>query len=154
MAKQVMDRRASDNKYLHKDFHCSMNFGVEYVGERFGDEGVREYLTDFTKTFYVNLIEDAKKRGLNAIKEHIEKIYEIEEASEVLHIKLTDKDLYVSIDKCPAVAHIRKCGGVPCKWFIETTNIVNSVIAREAGLRFEMVSYCEEDGKAEYRFSM
>ena len=152
MAKQIMDRRASDNKYLHRDFHCSMNFGVEYVGERFGEEGVKEYLTDFARSFYAKLIDDAKKRGLSAIREHIEKIYEIEEASEVLNIKQTDKELRVSIEKCPAVAHIRKFGGVPCKWFVETTATVNNVIAREAGLHFQMISYCDEDGKAEYRF--
>ena len=41
MAKRVMDRRAADNKYLHRDFHVSGDLGIQYVGERYGDNGVK-----------------------------------------------------------------------------------------------------------------
>jgi hypothetical protein len=37
MAKLVMDRRAVDNKYLHRDFFISTDTGLRYLGSRYGD---------------------------------------------------------------------------------------------------------------------
>lgn len=150
--KLVMDRRASDNKYLHKDFHCSLNHGIQFIAEKYGYEGLIEYLTDFAKSFYSPLIADTKTRGLSAIKEHIERIYGIEEASDSLKIVSRPDGLEIYIAKCPAVEHIVKCGITLSKWFIETTATVFRVIAEESGARFELYSYEEDTGKAHYGF--
>ena len=152
MAKLVMDRKASDNKYLHRDFHCSMDVGINYVATKYGDNGAKEYLTDFAKTYYAPLIEDAKKRGMIAIKEHIENIYEIEEASEVLSTELTDTELRVKVSECPAIRYFKKCGHKVSPYYVLSTSTVNETIATEANLGFQLISYDPEDGKAEYRF--
>jgi hypothetical protein len=47
MPKEVMRRKASDNDYLHRDFHLTLNMGIEYLREKFGDEAVGEYLEQF-----------------------------------------------------------------------------------------------------------
>ena len=153
MTKMTMDRRAADNKYFHKDFHTSLNHGVQFISEKYGYEGLVEYLSGFAKSFYAPLITDAKERGLVAIKEQIEKIYEIEEASGDLKTVLAGNKLDVAIEKCPAVEYIKKAGKTPARYFIETTATVYRTIAEEAGLKFEMISYDDETGKAHYCFT-
>ncbi|NLJ41280.1 MAG: hypothetical protein GX352_06710 [Clostridiales bacterium] len=152
MAKKVMDRRAADNKYLHRDFHVSGDLGIEYVGKRFGDNGVKEYLRRFATAFYSPLVEDIKERGLVALKEHIENIYEIEEAPEVLKTTLEEEELLVEVSQCPAIAYMKSIDYTPSKWYIEQTRTVNETIADNADLGFELISYDDETGKTAYRF--
>jgi hypothetical protein len=65
---------------------------------------------------------------------------------------MSEGKLEVFIEECPAVAHIKKCGLTPSKWFVETTSTVYRVIAEEAGLRFDMISYDDDTGKAHFCF--
>ena len=153
MEKLVMDRKAADNKYLHRDFHLSMDIGVEYVGMKYGDNGVKEYLYKFGKEYFAPLIEEVKKSGLAALKQSIEKTYEIEERLDVVTCTMTeDKELLVAISECPAVTFMKKSGRTPSKYYKYTTITVNEAIADGADLGFEMLGYDEENGKASYRF--
>ena len=54
----VMERKASDNKYLHRDFHISADNGIEYVGKKYGDEGVKEFLSDFARSYFQLLVKE------------------------------------------------------------------------------------------------
>lgn len=150
--KHVMDRKAADNKYLHRDFHVSGDVGVSYVGRLYGDNGVREYLTTFATRFYAPLAERVRAEGLKPLEEHILGIYEIEEASDAVSTTRTDDELRVRVSYCPAVRFMKAAGHTPSKWYVELTRTVNMTIADQAGLGFEMISYREEDGAAEYRF--
>ncbi len=152
MAKIIKDLKASDNEYFHRDFHMSGDLGVRYVGEKFGDAAVCDYLTRFTKAYYKPLIEKTVKNGLEEIKKHIENIYTIEKVPNDVKCTLADGVLNVKVSKCPAVAYMKEEGYQPSKWYVETTRIVNRVIAEESGYAFEMISYNEEDGAAEYKF--
>ena len=78
MAKEVMRRKASDNEYLHKDFHGALSAAIDYLDEHYGPRAVRQYLRQFTLAFHAPLKEALKARGLAALKEHFEKIYNIE----------------------------------------------------------------------------
>ncbi len=152
MSIKIMDKRAADNKYLHRDFHVSGDTGLKYVGEKYGDNGVKEYLRRFAATFYTPLVASVKEKGLIALKEHIENTYETEEASEVLKTTLTEKELLVEIAYCPAIAYMNSIGYTPSKWYIEETRTVNETIADNADLGFELISYDDKTGKAAYRF--
>jgi hypothetical protein len=152
MAVLKIDRKAADNKYLHRDFHVSGDAGLAYVGKRFGDAGVTEYLERFSRAMYAPLAGEIKKEGLKALKAHIEKIYEIEEMPEVLHTTLHDGELLVMVDRCPALTYFRSINYKPSKWYKELTATVNRVIADMAGCRFEMQAYDESTGQAAYRF--
>lgn len=152
MAKHVMDRKASDNKYLHRDFHTSMDLGVKYLGENFGDNAVTDYLRKFTVDYYSPLIAEAKKTGLKAIADHIKNTYEIEEAPEVLDMTLTDSELRVKVSACPAVTYFNKTGYTPSKWYRCTTSTWGEALADALDYGFEMISYEDATGKAEYRF--
>ena len=91
MAKEIMDRRASDNVYLHRDFHGALSTGIDYLHERFGEEAVREYLRRFTRSYYAPLRERVKEEGLTALKRHFERLYETDpdRCCDILKVKPT-----------------------------------------------------------------
>jgi len=149
----IMDRKASENEYFHRDFHSSMNMGIHYVGENYGMEAVREYLTRYTNNVYSKVIEDVKVRGLQAIADKIQDTYAKEKASDALVLDMTDDTLNVSILYCPAVKHLHSTGRVVTKWYRYTTEIVMEVLAAAAGYQFTMESYDEETGAAKYSFA-
>lgn len=148
--KLVMDVKASENEYFHRDFHISGERGLRYVGERFGDAAVVEYLKRFTKAYFAPLIEEVKKNGLCEMKKHIESIYEIEKKKENVNCKLEDGKLVVKVSECPGVIYMKSAGYEPSEWYIENTRTVNRVIAEESGYEFELISYDESNGAAEY----
>ncbi|MBQ9843796.1 MAG: hypothetical protein IJO31_06545 [Oscillospiraceae bacterium] len=152
MAKHIMDVRASDNKYLHRDFHMSGDCGLRYVGENYGDNGVKEYLRTFATAYYKPLIEDFKARGLVALMEQQQKLYETEEMPEAFHAELSDNDLVVTVDRCPAITYFRKQDYAPSPWYIELTRTVNETIADLCDLGFSLISYDEQTGAAKYRY--
>jgi len=152
MAKHVMDRKAADNKYLHRDFHTGFDIGVAYIGERYGDNAVKEYLRNFTVYYYSPLIEKAKKQGFDAIADHLRNIYEIEETPEALTIEQTEKELKVGVSACPAVTYFNKTGHTPSKWYVEATATWGEALADALDYGFEMISYEPSTGKAAYRF--
>ena len=149
----VMDRRASDNEYFHPDFHSSMNMGIHYVGITYGEAGVREYLTRYTKNVYNKLITKIKSEGISALVEKIVDTYEKEKAKEALEIIKTDSTVTVKVSFCPAVKHLKATGREVSPFYKYTTEWVMKTLAEETGFGFEMISYDEEDGKAEYRFT-
>ena len=151
MEKLHIERKASDNKYLHRDFHVSADNGITYVGENYGDDAVKDYLTQYAKSFYAPLAEEVKEKGLVALKENFENVYKKEEWSEFLHLTLSEKELKVKIDRCPAVCYMKSIGHTPSKWYKETTYTVYTVLAEMCGLDFTVGYYSEEDGSAEFR---
>jgi hypothetical protein len=63
---EVMDRRAGDNEYFHRDFHSSTNRGIRYLGEKYGETYIVDYLTQYTKHVYAHL--NIPEKGLNGIE--------------------------------------------------------------------------------------
>lgn len=150
MTKKVMDRKASDNEYLHKDFHGALSNGLQYLGEKYGEDAVREYLRKFTRTYYAPLISDIKKRGLTALKEHFEKIYEIE--GEKVDIKLSDSELTIRVYKCPAVTHMRARNMAVSGLFYETSRTVNETLCEGTDFSAELIDYDKDTGSCIQRF--
>ena len=153
MEKLHIERKASDNKYLHKDFHISADIGITYVGENYGDRAVKDYLTQYTKSFYKLLAEDVNKNGLKSLEENFINVYNKEEWRKYLHTELTEDKLNVKIDKCPAVVFMKSTGHTPSKWYKETTYTVYAVLAEMCGLEFTVNYYNEEDGSTEFEFT-
>ena len=153
MSKIVIEKQASDNKYLHKDFHISKDLGISYVGKNFGDKAVIEYLTKFTLNYYKPLIEKINKEGLSPLKKHIDHIYKVEESSDAVITVLSGNCLTVNVKYCPAIKYMKGEGHVPSEWYIETTRTVNNVIAQNTGYDFKLIEYDEDTGKALYIFS-
>lgn len=150
MAKEVMERRASDNVYLHKDFHGALSAGIQYLDEHHGEEAVREYLRQFTTAFYSPLIADLKERGLVALKEHFEKVYETEGGD--AQMTLTDDELLIEVAACPAVVHMREHDYAVAGLWHETTRTVNEALCEGTPFAAELLEYDEETGRSRQRF--
>ena len=146
-----MHRSAEDNEYFHKDFHSSMNMGVEYLGKKYGTETVVQYLREFVDHVYGNLIKAMQERGLEALQEKILDTYQREKASELVKTTLTENCLQVEVSSCPAVTHLHATGRTVSSWYVYTTTTVMEALAEKIGAKFSMDSYDEATGKASYR---
>ena len=151
---EVMDRKASENEYFHKDFHSSMNMGIHYIGTHYGMEGVEEYLKRFTRNVYQSLIEDIKNRGLVSLGDKIKDTYIKEKQPQVLEMVLSpdEKMLSINIVCCPGIKHLKDTGREVSEWYRYTTEIVMKTLANDAGYLFLMDSYDEDTGASAYRF--
>jgi hypothetical protein len=150
LPKEVIRRSASDNVYLHKDFHGALSTGIDYLDKHYGPEAVREYLHIFTRSFYSPLIESLKQRGLIALKEHFEKVYSIE--SGTVRIDLAEDELIIEVESCPAVMHMRENGYKVADLFFETTRTVNEALCEDSPFEAELVSYDQQTGRSKQRF--
>ncbi|MBR2883188.1 MAG: hypothetical protein IKB93_00195 [Clostridia bacterium] len=148
---KVIDMKSEDNKYLHRDFHLLGDNALKYCGETFGDEAVIDFLTTYTKNYYSPIIDEIKKHGLIRLKEWIEKIYEIEEASKLLHFEISDDALIVTIDKSPVIEYMYSLNQEPSKYYIEETKTLYKTIAEECNLDFEL-DYYKDNGEAKFTF--
>ena len=87
----VMDRRAADNKYLHRDFHLYMNMGVDYLGRKFGGAVVDALSCALCQGVSPPLAEKIRAEGLPALQENIAATYAAEEAPEAVHLERRGK---------------------------------------------------------------
>lgn len=150
--KIVSDLKEEDNKYLHRDFHILGDNALRYCGEQYGDPEVVAFLTAFTKHYFAPQIEKIQSCGLPALKEWIERVYAVEESSEVLHTELSDGQLLVTVDHSPVIAYMKSLNQTPSKYYIEETRTLYRTIAESCGLNFTLLSY-EEDGAAKLLFT-
>ena len=150
MAKEVMLRKASDNEYFHRDFHGALSGGIDYLDQRYGEDAVREYLRKFTASFYAPLTGALKERGLIALKEHFEQIYEREGVE--VRLTFSEDELLMEIDACPAVSHMRRCGYHVARLFGETARTVNETLCEGTPFSAELLEYDEQTGRSVVRF--
>lgn len=152
MAREIMERKASDNKYLHRDFHNLMNMGIEYLREKFGEGPVREYLRQFASAYYAPLKASLKENGLAAVLEYYKKIYTAEEAIENVEFALSNDELVIRVKQCPAVEHIRKSNIPVSPLYHELTKTVNETVCEGTPFVFELLKYDHETGASVQRF--
>ncbi len=152
---EVLEVSSADREYFHRDFHSSMNMGIDYVAKEHGVECLEEYLTIYTKNVYKPVIEKINAVGaFDAIEENIKNTYKLEKAESVLHIERNDNSLTVKIDYCPAVKHLHDTGRKVSEWFEYTTKTVMQTLADIGNINFEFIGYNKETGKAKYKFSI
>jgi hypothetical protein len=145
-----MRRHASDNVYLHRDFHGALSAGIEYLHRRYGAEAVRDYLRRFASSFYAPLRSDLRREGLPALRRHFEAIYRLEGVK--IRIVATMDELRLEVPRCPAVAHMRRRGYRVARLWHETTRTVNEAICEGTPFAAELVSYDRKTGGSIQRF--
>jgi len=144
MSKQTITKRASDNPYFHKDFHIALNYGIEYLHEKFGEQAVRQYLAQFARTYYAPLKTAMQHEGLLAIKEHYESIYEIEGAD--FDMSFSGDELSIGVKASPAVMHIKRKGHAVSGLFNETVATVNKTICEDTPYEVKLTEYDDDNG--------
>jgi len=135
----VMRKRASDNKYLHKDFHGALSCGIEYLRKHYGAAVVARYLKTFTKSYYAPLRQQIKKEGLKAIKKYFQKIYKNEGG--MVEFKESKDKLIINVKKCPAISHMKSKKYSVSPLFCETTRIMNEAICEGAFIDSKLVKH-------------
>jgi hypothetical protein len=152
MTKEIIRRNATDNVYLHKDFHGALSTGLSYLEERYGAEAVRDYLRQFAATFYAGVTQAIKERGLIALREHLERIYKIEEGE--IDIAFSDDEMLLEVEACPAVTHMRDAahGYAVAALFCETSRTVYAAICEGTPFASEWLRYDEVSGRSAVRF--
>ena len=151
MAREVIRRKASDNVYLHRDFHGALSGGIQYLHEHYGEQVVREYLHQFTLSFYAPLREALRQRGLAALKEHFEKVYQTEGGD--VQIECSDDEMTIRVQACPAVTHMRENGYAVAELFHETTRTVNDALCEGTDFAADLVEYDAQTGRSVQRFA-
>ena len=149
----VLEYTSGELEYFHPDFHSSMNMGVEYLGITYGEDAVKDYLTQYTKVVYHKRMEKIKAEGLCAVREMILETYAKEHAPEAVDTEMEGNTLKVTVHWCPAVRHLKKTDREVSVWYPCTTSVVMETLAEECGFRFAMGSYDAETGRTSYIFS-
>ncbi len=136
-------------KNVHKDFHGAMSFGLKYVYDSYGDNGVKEYFKELANTVYSPLSKALQKKGLGELEKHWRKIFDLEDADYELFYK--DNVLNLKINKCPAISHMKKFGYEIFEKFCEHCRILNAEICRNAGCQ-SSIEYDQNKGKCLQKF--
>lgn len=147
---KTMSRKSSDNKYLHKDFHITLNLLMEYISNNFGKDNLIEYLKQYTLEYFKPLHEKMKAGDIEAIALYFKDIYEEEEWT----VKLRKDKNYITIEQasCPGISHIKSKGGVPIPDYIETYRTVYSTLCEDTPFEYELVFFDKETGACKQIF--
>ena len=146
---KVIDCAASDNVYMHKDFHGALGYAIKYLDETLGEEATREYLTQVGKTYFAPLSERLRGQGLSALENHWRKTFGEEGGR--FDLRYEGDVLVLEVKECPAVAHMKAHNQFSTERFCETTVVVNETVCGAAGYECEC-TYVPGAGTCVQRF--
>jgi len=147
---KIMERKASDNKYLHKDFHIALNLLMTYIYDHFGKDALVNYLKQYSRAYHLPLIGKLKSGDKEAMVKYFREIYEKEEWS--VNIISAENSVEITQDACPAISHIVHKGGKPCPFYRETYNTVYKTICENTPFEYNLVYFNEETGACKQLF--
>ena len=146
---KVLDCKASDHEYLHKDFHAALCNGIKYIDDNYGEDATKEYLQQVGATFFEPLSAALKKEGLSALEKHWQKVFDKEEGK--FSLTYEQDTLVLKVEECPAVTYLKKINQFCTERFCETTVVVNETICRQAGYQCSC-QYQSGKGRCVQRF--
>ena len=149
---QTMERKASDNRYLHREFHSLLNLGLQYLEDEYGEQAVCEYLQTFAKAYYQPLIAQIQLEGFPALRKHITHVYAVEDAPEDVSFVETEKQLTVIVKKCPAISYMLEKGVSVYHNYFLTSSLIYGTIADAVGYQYQMQKYDIQTGRAVHIF--
>jgi len=148
---KIMSRKSTDNKYLHRDFHQTMNLLLDYIYKNFGKENLILYLKQFTKAYHQPLHESLKEGNIEVLKQYFIDLYKKEEWS--VKIKIAGDSLEIEQDECPGMNHIKSLGQTPTPFYIETYQTVYSTLCDGTPFEYLLVYFNEETGSCKQIFT-
>lgn len=147
---RVIERRASDNKYLHRDFHISMNMLMEYISREYGPIALTEYLAQFSREFHSKRKECLQNDDLGCLEKYFRDVYEKEEWP--VDIEFKGDKLIISQDSCPGLSYLLKNGHKPVEQYIETYTTIYRTLCQDTPFEYVMDSFDSDTGKCRQRF--
>ena len=134
---------------VHKDFHGALSYGIQFVVDNYGLEGLKKYLRGLSKSVYAPLVKALRKDGLPALRKHWADIFTLEGGE--FEFREEDNTLVFEVTQCPAIAHMKAQGYDISPHFCEHTRILNEAICSDAGYACS-VDYNQEEGRCVQRF--
>ncbi|MCX5759437.1 MAG: hypothetical protein NTU83_13210 [Candidatus Hydrogenedentes bacterium] len=134
---------------IHKDFHGALSYGLQFVENRYGQDGVRDFLTGLADTVYKPLCDAFRARGLDALREHWKTVFDLEQGD--YEMSMDGETLVLTVMRCPAIAHMREHGYAIADHYCEHTRIVNEAVCTAAGYA-SSVDYDQHAGSCVQRF--
>jgi hypothetical protein len=134
---------------VHKDFHGALSYGLQFVVEHYGKDGLEDFLTRLADTVYAPLVVDLRKRGLPALRDHWAGIFDAEGGDYSMEIE--GDTLVLNLQRCPAIHHMQDRDYAVAEHFCEHTRIVNEAICRAAGY-ISSVDYDQAQGRCVQKF--
>ena len=145
----IMNRNAADNEYFHPSFHFSLSRGMHYVGEHYGEQGVRDVMARYVDNVVKPLMGEVTPENIAA---KIRADYAKEKCADAVEVCHTADGLRVEVKYCPAIKYMTDNDMWQSPWFRYTTEGVMARLAELAGFTFVMDRYDAATGAAEYRF--
>lgn len=152
MSVKTMERKQSDNRYLHKDFHIALNLMMNYILENYGRDALISYLRQFSLTYHGPLRQSLLKGDPETLAGYFRDLYKNEDWP--VSIELTDNRLEIRQDACPAVSYIRKKGGEPSVLYRETYNTVYSSLCETTPFEYRLEYYDDTTGACRQSFTL
>ncbi len=134
---------------VHKDFHGALSYGLQFLEDAYGQEGIREFLSGLAATVYKPLCEDLRARGLDALRDHWTTVFNLEGGDCDMHTE--NGVLMLTVKRCPAITHMQEHGYAIADHFCEHTRIVNDTVCTVAGYA-SSVEYDQQAGACIQRF--
>ena len=147
----TITRKASDNKYLHRDFHITLNILLEYIDKQFGKDAVIQYLTQYARAYHQPLHEQLKAGNMTALQDYLTQIYQKEEWT--VRIRTDEDSIELQQDACPGISHIRTSGNRPYTHYAETYRTVYETICEDTPFQYHLQQFDDETGACTQLFT-
>lgn len=134
---------------VHKDFHGALSYGIQFLVDNYGLEGLQKYLDGLSSSVYAPLVKDLEEQGLDALRKHFDEIFTLEKGK--FEFREEDNALVFDVKECPAIAHMKAQGYEISPHFCEHTRMLNEAICTKAGYQ-SSVDYNQEEGRCVQRF--
>lgn len=134
---------------VHKDFHGAFSYGIQFIMQSYGMEGLKAYLEKLADTVYAPLVKGLRDEGLSSLRAHWNHIFTLEGGK--FELRNEGDTLVLDVHECPAIAHMKKQGYTIDPNFCEHTRILNEAICARAGYR-SSVDYNQAEGRCVQRF--
>jgi hypothetical protein len=130
---KVLQRSASENRYLHKDFHGALCYAIKYLDDTYGHDATTRYLQQVGESVFSPLIAELKQKGLGVLEQHWKAIFDLEEGN--YDLKYDGDVLVLTVHQCPAIQHLKNRNQLYTDRYCETTVVVNETICSAAGYK-------------------
>ncbi|NMC37129.1 MAG: hypothetical protein GYA41_02265 [Bacteroidales bacterium] len=148
---RTMERQASDNKYLHRDFHAALNMMLNYILDNFGEEALKEYLEQYSGAFHKPLNNRLKSGDKELLADYFREKYRNEEWP--VRITASETAVVIEQEACPGIAAILARGEKPCRLYVETYASVYRTLCEGTPFEYSLDYFDNDTGACRQRFT-
>lgn len=120
---------------IHKDFHGLTCATLHYLLDNYGDEAVREILTNTAQKVYKTIHEKLEQGDPSELLEFWE--YYFKRENGVFDIDKSGEDIRLIVQDCPALRHLVKLEQIPDPVLCDATRIFNDALTENTPFLIE-----------------